>query len=120
MVARLFIKFDADQSGQLDKREAFRLLNHVLVSQGQKSASFTTFLNFFNKYDINKDGVISQHELTIFVKNFLGIQDESMEIVNSIWSRFDANRKGYLERRDAHSFLNSLLAAKGQNEASLS
>jgi Ca2+-binding EF-hand superfamily protein len=77
------------------------------------------FETFFNKYDINGDGVISKSEIVNFVKKFLGVQDEITEIVNSIWYRFDTDRSGKLNRREAHNFLNSFLAARGQSTATV-
>ena len=85
-----------------------------MIQLGYSRASYSMFETFFNKYyNVNGDGVISANELVVFVKKFLGLQDEITEIVNSIWYRFDADRSGSLNRKEAYNFLNAFLAARG-------
>lgn len=71
---------------------------------------------------MNNDGVISREEAILFIKNFMNLpieNDEDIQImVMNIFSKYDDNRNGYLERRETHGLLNELLASRGQPPAS--
>jgi hypothetical protein len=58
--------------------------------------------------------VISKFEALLFVKNFLNLpidEDEDVQIMTmNIFNKYDANRNGYLERRETLALLDELLA----------
>jgi Ca2+-binding EF-hand superfamily protein len=71
MIQDIFIKYDTDGSGFLDKREVLKLLDDVLLSQGRSKTSWAQFNRFFAEFDDNGDGVISMNECARFVKRFI-------------------------------------------------
>ena len=66
-----------------------KLLNDYLHGQGKRTASYSLFNRFFNEFDENGDGVLSQSEMKVFVKKFLVIEpsedDDIMDVVDEIW-----------------------------------
>jgi Ca2+-binding EF-hand superfamily protein len=75
MVDKMFMKYDFNRSGYLEKRECLRLLDDVLMQKGQPQATMAQFNHWFTEYDINGDGIISRGELTGFVRKFLKSQE---------------------------------------------
>jgi Ca2+-binding EF-hand superfamily protein len=86
MIYNIFEKYDTDRSGSLSRKETLRLLNDILKSEGKKSASYSLFDRFFNEFDENGDGVLSEEEMIEFVKKFMNIKpsedDEIMDMVD--------------------------------------
>jgi Ca2+-binding EF-hand superfamily protein len=70
----------------LSRKETLRLLTDILNSEGKKSASYSLFDRFFNEFDENGDGVLSEEEMIEFVKKFMNIKpsedDEIMDMVD--------------------------------------
>lgn len=71
MVNKIFMKFDANGNGNLDKRETFRLLDEILANRGESPATREEINSFFAEFDVNGDGVLSKGEVARFVKKFL-------------------------------------------------
>lgn len=72
LVHKIYAKYDRDRNGYLDKQEAIKFLDEILINQGRPKTTWNQFNNFFAKYDDNGDGVISKGECYNFVSNFLG------------------------------------------------
>ena len=83
------MKYDKNNSGNLSRSETLKLLNDYLHGQGKRTASYSLFNRFFNEFDENGDGVLSQSEMKVFVKKFLVIEpsedDDIMDVVDEIW-----------------------------------
>ena len=81
--------YDKNNSGNLSRSETLKLLNDYLHGQGKRAASYSLFNRFFNEFDENGDGVLSQSEMKVFVKKFLVIEpsedDDIMDVVDEIW-----------------------------------
>lgn len=116
LVLSIFDKYDINNSGFLEKKEALRLLNDLLASKGQAPATYVEFNKFFVAHDDNADGVLSRGEVARFVRKFLGhpatAKDLVAEQVGKIWSQYDVDRSGYLSRMETLRFLNDYLASK--------
>ena len=69
----IFKKFDADNSGTIDKEEAKEIFMDQLKKSGSTLLKFdeAQFEEFFSKADANKDGEISFEEAQEFVKKFM-------------------------------------------------
>lgn len=121
MVAKIFEKYDKNKSGNLSRTETLKLLNDYLADQGKRPASYSLFNRFFNEFDENGDGVLSQSEMRVFVKKFLVIEpnedDEIMDVVDNIWDKYDTDKSGKLNRRETLRFLNDFLKSRGQTPA---
>lgn len=73
MATEIFKKFDADNSGGIDKEEAREMFLDQLKKSGSTLIKFdqVQFDKFFSAADTNRDGVISFDEAKAFVKNFM-------------------------------------------------
>lgn len=60
LVQKIFMKYDSDRSGFLDKRETLKLLDEILLNQGRAKTTWNQFNRFFAEFDDNGDGVISK------------------------------------------------------------
>lgn len=77
MVEDIFLCYDANEDGVLNKEEIEEFTSACLESMesdedkmfGVKFHSASTFDNFWEKYDTNGDGVIGRDELMSFIKN---------------------------------------------------
>ena len=69
IVETIFKKFDADNSGTIDKEEAKNIFFDELKKTGATKLQFNqeTFDAFFNQADENNDGEISREEAGKFV-----------------------------------------------------
>lgn len=124
LVQDIFLKYDTNRSGYLEKREALRLVDDVLASKGQQPATIAQFNRIFAEFDLNRDGVLQRSEMVRFARKFLKLQGvisetEILDTVNDIWFKFDLDRSGYLNRRETLRFLNSFLVSKGKPCASI-
>ena len=67
--------------------------------------------------DINKDGFISRKEMCIFVMNFIApkMTQEQIEeeLVNKIFSKYDEDRNGVLNKRESLKLVNDVRAQNG-------
>jgi len=87
MVQKIFMKYDVNRSGYLEKRETLRLVDDLLAAKGQPPATVAQFNRFFAEHDYNGDGILSRSEMTRFAKKFIKNQElipvnEIQEIVN--------------------------------------
>ena len=87
------------------------------------------FNRFFNKIDINQDGMISRKEMTSFIKQFLdtpsdligdSVPNDISRMIQKAWFEYDLDRNGYLDKRETFRFLNDILSDQGQPQATLS
>ena len=121
MVDQIFIQYDKDNSGQLDRYESYRLINDVLSQRGQGTASRYVFNRIFEEFDVNGDKVLSRAEIFRFVKSILG--DNTDEIVKQtvykIWKEFDTDRSGKLNKKETLRFLNAFLASQGMSSTTV-
>ena len=122
MVHKIFMKFDANGNGFLDKRETYRLLDQILANRGEPPATREEINNFFVEFDVNGDGVLSKREVSAFVKKFLRgnmpllQQNEDRviaELVQKAWYKYDRDRSGFLDKRETLRFLDDFLAQRG-------
>ena len=70
VVKNLFLKFDVDRSGFLEKRETLKLLDEILGQKGMPPTSLPQFNRFYAEFDLNGDGLISMVEMSKFVRKF--------------------------------------------------
>jgi len=124
MVDKIFLKYDVNRSGYLEKRECLRLVDDILSQKGQPLANVAQFNRIFAEYDINGDGVISRGEMGRFVRKFMKTGEvlpleQIGSTVNQIWVKYDLDRSGFLNRRETLRFLNDFLVNKGQAPASV-
>ena len=121
LVNELFERHDINRNGVLERREALGMINELLKRKGDQPANINQFNRIYKEVDLNNDGVISKFEALLFVKNFLNLpleEDEDVQIMTmNIFNKYDANRNGFLERREALGLLNELLANRGQPPA---
>ena len=73
MVEDIFAKFDADNSGGIDLEEARPIFIEELKKTGATKLKVDeNVLNeYFQKADLNKDGVISKEEAELFIGTYL-------------------------------------------------
>jgi len=122
MVHKIFMKFDANGNGLLDKRETFRLLDEILANRGEASATREEINSFFAEFDVNGDGVLSKGEVARFVKKFLqgnkpkNVHEDDIiaDMIMKTWNKYDHDRNGFLDKRETLKFLDNFLAQRGQ------
>jgi Ca2+-binding EF-hand superfamily protein len=123
LVNELFERHDENRNGYLERREALSLINELLKRKGEAPATLSQFNRIYQEVDLNNDGILSKFETYLFVKNFLNIpldEDEDVQImVLNIFNKYDGNRNGYIERREAIQLLNELLTQRGQPPATV-
>ena len=73
MVEEIFKRFDADNSGGIDLEEARPIFIEELKKTGATKLKVDdAVLNeYFQKADLNKDGVISKEEAAVFIGTYL-------------------------------------------------
>ena len=108
-------------SGTLDRRETLRFVNDFLAQRAQPPATVPQFSRFFDKFDVNGDGVLSKAEMARFIKLFLKDDTDIMidDIVKKLFLKFDTDRSGFLEKRETLKLLDEILAQRGQPPTSL-
>jgi Ca2+-binding EF-hand superfamily protein len=113
-VNEIWFKYDIDRSGYLDKRETLIFLKELLNQHHQKPPTALSFNKWFAEHDLNNDGHISKKEMAPFVRKFfnspLSQADTIDEMVVEFFDKYDTNRNGVLERREALKMLNEILA----------
>lgn len=123
LVNELFERHDLNRNGALERREALGMINELLKRKGEAPATLSQFNRLYQEIDLNNDGVISRFEALLFVKNFLNLpieEDEDVQIMTmNIFNKYDANRNGFLERRETLALLDELLAQRGQPPATV-
>ena len=112
MVQDIFIKFDKDGSGFLDKRETAQMLDDVFKINGRTGLTMTQFEKIFRDIDINAEGVISLNEMAIFVQMALSTPvDPISDMIHQIFMKYDIDNNGFLDKRETLKLLNDLLAS---------
>ena len=73
MVEFIFAKFDADNSGSIDKEEAKPIFIDQLKKTGATKLNVDDAIleEYFNKADTNNDGVISKEEAKAFIMKYM-------------------------------------------------
>ena len=73
MVDFIFAKFDADNSGSIDKEEAKPIFIEQLKKSGATKLKVDDAVleEYFNKADTNHDGVISREEAKAFIMQYM-------------------------------------------------
>ena len=69
-VHKIWVKFDINRSGALDKVETANFLKDFCAANGKQAPSMQTFTRFFLEFDKNRDGLISKQEMARFIKSF--------------------------------------------------
>eukprot|EP00354_Favella_ehrenbergii_P003782 CAMPEP_0170453904 /NCGR_PEP_ID=MMETSP0123-20130129/2342_1 /TAXON_ID=182087 /ORGANISM="Favella ehrenbergii, Strain Fehren 1" /LENGTH=122 /DNA_ID=CAMNT_0010716455 /DNA_START=1 /DNA_END=369 /DNA_ORIENTATION=- len=73
-VKRLWHRFDADNSGSLDRQEARRMLQSSSVGFGlARHLEEEDFDKMFDELDENSNGLIERHEMVTMLRLVLGI-----------------------------------------------
>jgi Ca2+-binding EF-hand superfamily protein len=116
---KIFNKYDKDKSGYLEKIEVINMLNEILLNQGRQKTTISQFNRFFAEFDDNGDGVISRGECYNFVKRFLGGPvvtklDPIEQLVLKIFSKYDKDRSGYLDKPEVLKMLDEILINQGR------
>lgn len=82
-----------------------------------------SFNRFFNELDVNGDDVLTRQEMSKFIANFykpLADNDAVIhEMVQTIFTKYDINRSGYLEKRETLRLVDDILASRGQPPATV-
>jgi Ca2+-binding EF-hand superfamily protein len=102
-VDKIWVKYDLDRSGFLNRRETLKFLNDFLVTKGQPPATIAKFNQFFREIDLNSDGYVSRSEMAQFIKGYLTapqVTDPVTELTNKIFAKYDFNRNGFLDKRE--------------------
>ena len=84
IIENILKKYDTDRSGDLQKREALRLINDVLKQQGKLSVGPIRFNQIFRKFDLNKDETLSVSELSNFVREFMDLSNQDELLMKPI------------------------------------
>ena len=113
IVHNIFLQYDTDKSGYLEKRETLRVVNDVLASQEQLPTTVKAFNMIFFEFDLNGDGRLSFGEISRFVRRFVK-KDEVGAVVEKIWNTFDTDQSGKLNRKETLRFLNHYLTLTNQ------
>ena len=112
IVNQIWYEFDTDRSGQLNKMETLRFIKAFMARKGQAPPSYIVFSRYFNEMDINRDGVISKSEMAVFIMNFLSPKMKEEQIIDDmvfqIFSKYDTDRSGGLNRRETLRLVNDL------------
>jgi Ca2+-binding EF-hand superfamily protein len=78
MVNEIWVEFDQDDSGHLDKEETRRFLKRIFDMVGLKrNFDNDEFDDFFRSIDLTNDGKISKAEMKNFF-NKMGLQQEKL------------------------------------------
>jgi Ca2+-binding EF-hand superfamily protein len=67
--------------------------------------------------DLNKDGYVSKQEMARFVRNYMNpskIVDQIEEMTIKLFMKYDVNRSGFLDKREALVMLDELLMSQGK------
>ena len=70
-VHKIWVKYDINRSGALDKVETANFLKDFCASNGKPAPNMQTYTRFFIEFDKNRDGLISKQEMARFIKTFL-------------------------------------------------
>ena len=57
-IKKLFMQYDTDQNGVLDRQELVKFLSEAFRNIGGKDSNLAEVDSLLKKYDANKDGVI--------------------------------------------------------------
>ena len=76
-VNSIWVKYDADGSGALDKMETMKFLNEFMELKEKPAISFDQFNKFFYKFDENGDEEIGKDEMLKFIDRFM--QEEMLQ-----------------------------------------
>lgn len=115
MVQDIFMRFDRDNSGFLDRRETARMIDEVFKIDGRSGITTKQFNQIFKEIDVNGDGVITLGEMARFVQIALTSPvDPIHEKVQQIFMKYDRDNNGFLDRRETLKMLNDLLSFQGK------
>ena len=67
--------------------------------------------------DLNKDGYVSKQEMARFVRNYMNPSknvDQIEEMTIELFMKYDVNRSGFLDKREALVMLDELLMSQGK------
>mgnify|MGYP000923921604 CR=1 FL=1 len=67
--------------------------------------------------DLNKDGYVSKQEMARFVRNYMNPSknvDQIEEMTIKLFMKYDVNRSGFLDKREALVMLDELLMSQGK------
>ncbi|RHY18931.1 hypothetical protein DYB36_010401 [Aphanomyces astaci] len=120
--------YDGDLSGYLDKKEAkvFVLgLLDELVNEGVDVPAGIDFDTAFASYDQDGNGRLSRKEARVFVEHLMEARDHAQaqssvaasetkafldQYMAEIWTSYDDDASGFLERHEARAFVDKLIA----------
>jgi Ca2+-binding EF-hand superfamily protein len=105
LVEDIFLTYDTNSDGFLQRPEAESFIKGCLTSMGQPYSQ-TIFNDFFSAYDVNCDGKLSREEMAVFVKNVVytsvdeiyedGFKVEKPNVVPKVFStNFDGFKKPF-------------------------
>ena len=77
MIDEIWIKFDKDNSGYLDKQETRNFLKNILGSMGEREFSEDDFFRFFTEFDSDNNGIITKNEMRRFIVQVIGQKEAS-------------------------------------------
>ena len=74
-VQEIWLEYDNDNSGSLDKEETRRFVNETLYKnvEGNKGMSEEEFEKCFNEFDADGSGTIEKSEMIEFIKSITGL-----------------------------------------------
>ena len=73
-VQEIWIEYDDDNSGSLDKEETRQFVKNTLCDMGDgKGMSDEEFEQCFSEFDEDNSGTIEKHEMIAFIRNITGL-----------------------------------------------
>ncbi len=64
----IWLTYDKDNSGYLDKQETHRFVKCVLSNMGEVEVSNDSFERFFREFDTDRNGIITKNEMRNFIR----------------------------------------------------
>ncbi|ETW01535.1 hypothetical protein H310_06192 [Aphanomyces invadans] len=120
--------YDGDLSGYLDKKEAKVFVLSLLDELANEGVDVPVDVDFdaaFASYDQDGNGRLSRKEARVFVEHLMEARDiahektaavgaETQAFLDSymaeIWTTYDGDASGFLERDEARKFVDKLIA----------
>jgi Ca2+-binding EF-hand superfamily protein len=75
MVNLIWIEFDADKNGKLNRAETLKFINKLYKEQGIPEVMTAAFDKIFKTIDWNKDGFIQKKEMINFLKKMMAKEE---------------------------------------------
>ena len=74
----IWVEYDQDHSGSLDKDETRQLIEHTLVEMFEDDVNMDdeAFDKAFEEFDLDHSGLIEKDEMALFIRKVAGLMPE--------------------------------------------